>query len=139
MAVIDLAGFVADLKEMVRSPTLVLRTTKGGVAPRVNQQVQALVYSLNRQLQEAYIAANLEYVRLILHGGSGTFLGRHFSVLGLDGAERLLRELPRGPRLDRIRAFVTVARLALAPGRYSFQFLPVLDGTFTDSGSLRCR
>jgi len=107
-------GFVSDLKEMVRSPTLVLRTTKGGVAPRVNQQVQALVYSLNRQLQEAYIAANLEYVRLILHGGNGSFLGRDFHVLGLDGTERLLQELPRGPRLDRIRAFVTVARLALA-------------------------
>ena len=107
-------GFVADLKQMVRSPTLVLRTTKGGVAPRVNQQVQALVYSLNRQLQEAYIAATLEYVRLILHGGDGSFLGRDFRVLGLDGTERLLRELPRGPRLDRIRAFVTVARLALA-------------------------
>ncbi len=107
-------GFVSDLKEMVRSPTLVLRTTKGGVAPRVNQQVQALVYSLNRQLQEAYIAANLEYVRLILHGGNGSFLGREFHVLGLDGTERLLHELPRGPRLDRIRAFVTVARLALA-------------------------
>lgn len=107
-------GFVDDLKQMVKSPTLVLRTTKGGVAPRVNQQVQALVYSLNRQLQEAYIAANLEYVRLILHGGSGTFLGRHFTVLGLDGAEQLLRELPRGPRLDQIRRFVTVARLALA-------------------------
>ncbi|MDQ5821973.1 MAG: hypothetical protein M3540_11085, partial [Actinomycetota bacterium] len=107
-------GFVDDLKQMVKSPTLILRTTKGGVAPRVNQQVQALVYSLNRQLQEAYIAVNLEYVRLILHGGRGTFLGRDFSVLGLDGTERQLRELPRGPRLDRIRRFVEVARLALA-------------------------
>jgi ABC-2 type transport system permease protein len=107
-------GFVADLKQMVRSPTLILRTTKGGVAPRVNQQVQALVYSLNRQLQDAYIEANLEYVRLILHGGSGTFLGRDFHVLGLDGTQRQLEELPRGPRLDRIRQFVSVARLALA-------------------------
>ena len=107
-------GFVDDLKQMVKSPTLILRTTKGGVAPRVNQQVQALVYSLNRQLQDAYIAVNLEYVRLILHGGSGTFLGRDFTVLGLDGTERQLRELPRGPRLDRIRRFVEVARLALA-------------------------
>ena len=53
-------------------------------------------------------------MRLILHGGDGSFLGRDFRVLGLDGTERLLRELPRGPRLDRIRAFVTVARLALA-------------------------
>ena len=30
-------------------------TTKGGLAPRVEQQVQALVYQLNRQLQQAYI------------------------------------------------------------------------------------
>ncbi len=32
-----------------------------------------------------------------------------------------------------------VLRLTLAPGRYSFRFLPVLGGTFTDSGSARCR
>jgi hypothetical protein len=32
-----------------------------------------------------------------------------------------------------------VLQLTLAPGRYSFQFLPVLDGRFTDSGSFRCR
>jgi hypothetical protein len=32
-----------------------------------------------------------------------------------------------------------VLRLTLAPGRYSFRFLPVLSGTFTDSGSFRCR
>ncbi|MDQ5822506.1 MAG: metallophosphoesterase [Actinomycetota bacterium] len=32
-----------------------------------------------------------------------------------------------------------VLRLTLAPGRYSFRFLPVLGGTFTDRGSVRCR
>lgn len=32
-----------------------------------------------------------------------------------------------------------VLRLTLAPGRYSFRFLPVLGGTFTDSGTVRCR
>jgi len=31
-----------------------------------------------------------------------------------------------------------VLRLTLSPGRYSFRFLPVLGGTFTDSGSFRC-
>ena len=31
-----------------------------------------------------------------------------------------------------------VLRLTLAPGKYSFRFLPVLGGTFTDSGSFRC-
>ena len=54
---------------MVRSPELRLETTRGGLAPRVTQQVQALVYSLNQELQEAYIDANLDYVQLILEGG----------------------------------------------------------------------
>src|SRR5205823_4708825 len=62
-------GFVADLEGMVRSPRLVLQTTQGGITPRVTQQVQALVYSLNHELQTAYIATNLRYVQLILHGG----------------------------------------------------------------------
>jgi ABC-type multidrug transport system permease subunit len=107
-------GFVADIQAMVRSPRLILQTTHGGITPRVTQQVQALVYALNRELQRAYIAANLRYVRLLLHGGPGTFLGRKFEVLGLDRTDRLLQELPHGKRLDRIRGFVDDARLALA-------------------------
>ena len=107
-------GFVADLEAMVRSPRLVLQTTRGGITPRVTQQVQALVYSLNRELQRAYIETNLGYVDLIQHGGQGTFLGRDFDVLGLDRTERLLRQLPRSERVDRIRDFVGDARLALA-------------------------
>jgi ABC-2 type transport system permease protein len=106
-------GFVSELKGMARSPELRLETTKGGLAPRVTQQVQALVYQLNRELQDAYIDANLEYVRLILEGGQGNFGGRSFDVLGLDGTRELLRELPAGPRLDSIREFVDTAELAL--------------------------
>jgi ABC-type Na+ efflux pump permease subunit len=106
-------GFIASLREMVRSPRLVLETTRGGLAPRVTQQVQALVYTLNRELQQAYIATNLEYIRIILEGGRGRFGGREFELLGLEGTERVLDELPRGPRLDRIREFVRVAELAL--------------------------
>ena len=106
-------GFVADLKTGVRSPTLLLETTVGGISPRVHQQVQALVYALNRTLQVAFIQQDLTYVELLVHGGSGVVLGRRFHVIGLDGTERILRELPRGPRLDRIRDFVHDARLAL--------------------------
>ena len=106
-------GFIADLRGMTRSPKLLLETTRGGLAPRVTQQVQALVYALNQQLQAAYIAANLDYIKLIREGGSGTFLGREFQLLGLRGTARVLDELPPGPRLDRIREFVRVAELAL--------------------------
>ena len=106
-------GFVADLKTTVRPPTLVLQTTRGGVSPRVTQQVQALVYSLNRLLQRALIQENLRYVSLIVRGGSGSLLGRQFTVIGLDGAERLLRGLPPGPRRTELEDFVHDARLAL--------------------------
>jgi ABC-type multidrug transport system permease subunit len=106
-------GFIADIQRMVESPKLLLETTRGGLAPRVTQQMQALVFELNRTLQERYIEANLRYVDLILNGGEGSFLGQEFDVLGLQGAERLLEDLPRGPRLDQIREFVRTAELAL--------------------------
>jgi hypothetical protein len=106
-------GFVSELRAMIRSPTLRLETTRGGLAPRVTQQVQALVFQLNQELQDAYIDANLEYVRLILDGGEGSFGGQTFDVLGLRETARLLEELPPGPRLDAIREFVQTAELAL--------------------------
>jgi len=107
-------GFVGDLRSMVRSPRLELETTRGGVSIRVTQQVQALVYALNRQLQDAYIEANLEYTRLLLEGGTAEFLGREVEVLGIRRAEGLLAELPPGPRLDALREFLGTARSALA-------------------------
>ncbi len=106
-------GFVGDLRSMARSPRLELKTTTGGLSIRVTQQVQALVYQLNRQLQDAYIEANVGYIDLLRHGGTGTFLGRRFEVLGLDATARLLEGLPRGPRLDQIRDFVHTAGIAL--------------------------
>ena len=107
-------GFIADLQGMVRSPRLFLRTTKGGVTPRVTQQVQALVYQLNRQLQSAFIDANLEYVDLILHGGTGTFAGRRFELLGLERTQRMLEEdFAPSEELAEIKNFVGVAHLAL--------------------------
>ena len=107
-------GFVSDLVGMVRSPVLTVELAPGGLRPRLEQQVQALVYSLNRQLQRAYVGTNIQYVRLILHGGTGSFLGRKFQLLGLDGSQRVLSKLPPDPRVDQLRDFVGDARLALA-------------------------
>lgn len=106
-------GFVGDLRSLARSPRLELETTSGGISIRVTQQVQALVYQLNRQLSEAYVESNLEYIDLLLRGGEGTFLGERFDVLGLAGAGELLDELPPGPRLDRLREFIDTAEAAL--------------------------
>ena len=106
-------GFIADLQTTVRQPSLVLQTGTGGVAPRVRQQMQALVFQLNGKLQRAFIAANLRYVTLILHGGDGSFLGTNFHVLGLDRTQRLLSGMEPSQRALAIRNFVRVARLAL--------------------------
>ena len=107
-------GFLGNLATMSKSPSLVLRTGSGGLAPRVTQQMQSLVYQLNQKLQAGYIAANLEFVRLILHGGPGTFVGQHFDLLGLDGTAKELAKLPPSKRVAVIQHFVSVARVGLA-------------------------
>jgi ABC-type Na+ efflux pump permease subunit len=107
-------GFIATLKGMVQSPRLEVELSRGTISSRVDQQVQALVYSLNRQLQRAYIGNNLRYVTLILYGGNGTFLGRPFNVLGLARAERVLSRMPRSRDVNQLQDFIHDARLALA-------------------------
>ena len=107
-------GFIASLKGMVKSPQLELQLSKGTLSSRVEQQVQALVYSLNRQLQRAYIEKNLRYVTLILHGGDGSFLGQPIDVLGIEKAEKVLAGMPQTPKVQRLRGFLHDARLALA-------------------------
>ena len=107
-------GFVAELKGLVSSPHLTLATGTGGITPRVRQQMQALVYNLNRKLQSAFIQADLQYVNLLLNGGSGTVLGHKFSILGLAGTAEQLRQLPPSEQRAKIQDFVHDARLALA-------------------------
>ena len=106
-------GFIASLKGMVQSPQLELQLSRGTISSRVEQQVQALVYSLNRQLQRAYIGNNLKYVTLILNGGDGSFLGRQFNVLGLARAQALLGRMPQTRSVRQLDDFIHDARLAL--------------------------
>ncbi len=120
-AIVVPRGFVSRLQSLVRQPTLVLRITRGGLAGRVERQTEALVYNLNRNLQDAYIDANLEYVDLLRSGGRGEFLGNEFDIVGLAGAERILAELRRGREdpgeqreIAELEAFVDEAEVALA-------------------------
>jgi hypothetical protein len=107
-------GFVYELKGLIASPHLKLATGTGGITPRVRQQMQALVYNLNLHLQKAFIQADIRYVQLLQHGGNGKVLGRSFSIIGLDGAARLLAKLPPSPEKAQIADFIHDARLALA-------------------------
>jgi ABC-type multidrug transport system permease subunit len=106
-------GFLADLRSGLHSPSLVYQTTRGGISSRVTQQVQALVYALNRELQHAYVRTDLGYVRLIVHGGRATFAGKTYDVLGLDRMDKLLQQLPKSPQRDRIGEFTRIAGVAL--------------------------
>jgi ABC-2 type transport system permease protein len=121
-------GFASKLRGMVESPRLVLKTARGGLSGRVEQQTQALVYALNRRLQGAYIKANLAYVKLIVEGGQGSFLGNEFDIVGLDRAAEILDEIQRtsdDPRIvERARELVTFvreARLALGASDQSLR------------------
>jgi hypothetical protein len=120
-AIVVPRGFVSRLQSLVRQPTLVLRITRGGLAGRVERQTEALVYNLNRNLQDAYIEANLEYVELLRRGGRGEFLGNEFDIVGLEGAERILASLRSGRddpaeqrEIAELQSFVDEAELALA-------------------------
>ena len=109
-----------DRRAARRSPRLRRPTSAGWCAahgsssrrPRADsrsgspQQVQALVYQLNRELSDAYVEANLRYIDLLLEGGEGKFLGQRVRRARARGRRDLLDELPPGPRLDRIREFV---------------------------------
>jgi len=106
-------GFLADLRSGLTTPSLLYDTTRGGISTRVTQQMQALVYSLNRRLQQAFVGADLRYVRLILHGGTANFAGRTYDVLGLDRMHALLERLPRSPARDRVASFARIAGVAL--------------------------
>ena len=103
-------GFLDELGTTTSSPQLILRTTSGGLSQRVTEQMQSLVYQLNRKLQSGFIAANLREVNLLEHGGTfGTY-----RVLGLDKMDATLASLPQNERVAQLRRFVQIARLALA-------------------------
>ena len=113
-------GFASRLRGMIQSPQLELKTARGGISTRVEQQTQALVYQLNQRLQDAYIKANLQYVNLIVKGGKGSFLGNEFDVVGLRRAASMLDEILRttkdptvAARAQELSTFVRQAQLAL--------------------------
>jgi ABC-type transport system involved in cytochrome c biogenesis permease component len=114
-------GFASKLRGLVESPTLVLKTGRGGLAGRAELEMQALVYRLNQLLQKGYIDANLGYVNLLLEGGKGEFVGNEFDIIGLEKAGVLLEELKARTadpgareRIQELQVFVRETKLAVA-------------------------
>jgi hypothetical protein len=90
----DFADRLATMRE---SPKITLLTTRSSLSNRVVEKVRSLVYSLNLELQRAYITANLAAVDLLLEGGSGAIGQTQFTLLGLENAEKRLAALTRSP------------------------------------------
>jgi ABC-2 type transport system permease protein len=87
--------FTVRLRGLRESPKLVLRTSTGALGSRVTEKMRALVYGVNLELQQAFIDANLGYVKLLQRGGSGRVGSSKLTVLGLRRAEKELDALAR--------------------------------------------
>lgn len=85
--------FTVELRRLNESPRMILRTSRGVVGTRVVEKMRALTYGINLKLQEAYIDANLGYVRLLKQGGTGTLGETEVTVMGLEQARRELERL----------------------------------------------
>jgi ABC-type multidrug transport system permease subunit len=84
----------------------------------VDDTISSVVAAQNRRLSRALIKENLQYLQLLLKGGTVNVLGNEFTVLGLQRIEQITRaakrELPRGSpvrrQLDQVIRFNTLAQ-----------------------------
>ena len=102
--------FSIRLRRLRESPRLVLRTTAGALGTRVVEKMRALVYSVNLTLQQAFIDANLGYVRLLRRGGTGRIGRSTLTVIGLERAQRELEALARSDDPDVAEPAAELAR-----------------------------
>lgn len=119
-AIVVPRGFASRLRGMVQTPTLILETSGGSLAGEIERRMEALVYNLNRLLQDTYIEANLDYINLLLEGGKGSFLGNEFDIIGLAKAGEALAEIERkttdpaiAAEVRELQVFVREAALAI--------------------------
>src|SRR5664280_3070607 len=129
-------GFIAQLKSVVSSPTVEFETSQGGISSRVTQQMQALIYNLNRKLQDAYVKDAIGYISVIRNGGKADFLGSDYKVLGIKKARALLAAEKNNPQAARVVRFLDTANGALRASEVSARAVaqPIRLATATRSG-----
>src|SRR5664280_515052 len=129
-------GFINDLKSVSVSPQVEFETSQGGISSRVTQQMQALIYSLNRKLQEAYLKDAIGYISIIRSGGTASFLGSDYKVLGIAKARSLLAAEKNNPQAAKVVRFLDTANGALRASEVSARAVaqPIRLSTATRSG-----
>jgi ABC-type multidrug transport system permease subunit len=83
-----------------------------------NDTITSLVAEANKRVSREFTAVSLNYLNLVLKGGTLNLLGQEFDVLGLDNVERITRaaraKLPAGSRdrrdLGKVVRFTQLAR-----------------------------
>jgi ABC-type multidrug transport system permease subunit len=129
-------GFIAQLKSVVSSPQVEFKTSQGGISSRVIQQMQALIYNLNRKLQDAYVKDAIGYISVIRNGGKADFLGSNYKVLGIKKARALLAGEKNNPDAAKIVRFLDTAEGALRASEVSAKAVaqPIKLATETRNG-----
>jgi hypothetical protein len=129
-------GFINDLKSVTNSPQVEFETSQGGISSRVNQQMQALVYNLNRKLQDAYLKDAIGYISVIRNGGTASFFGSGFKVMGIKKARALLAADKKNPDAAKIVRFLDTAEAALRASEVSARAVaqPIKLATATRNG-----
>ena len=129
-------GFIAQLKSVVSSPQVEFETSQGGISSRVIQQMQALIYNLNRKLQYAYVKDAIGYISVIRNGGKADFLGSNYKVLGIKKARALLAGEKNNPDAAKIVRFLDTAEGALRASEVSAKAVaqPIKLATETRNG-----
>ena len=119
-AVIVPADAVQKLDSQLESPELeVLVNEEDPVRARlVDDAIEAAIADANRRVSRALTRTTIEYLNLLVDGGSVSVLGREFTVLGLrrigEAVAAARDRLPRGSRerraLDQVLVFNRLAR-----------------------------
>jgi len=107
----------------------------------VENTIKARVQDANAALAKKFTQVAADYIRLLSTGGSFSFLGQTFNVLGLQRTEQILRgldsKLPRNSELAQVTRFAHLARqnLGLANSVLSAVGTPIrVDTTIVKGG-----
>jgi ABC-2 type transport system permease protein len=111
---------VTKLQSTVQQPTVeVIVNEEDPLKARlVNDTIDSALADANRRVSQALTRTNIEYLNLILSGGSVDILGRSFNVLGLKKigtiVEQARKQIPRGSptraQLDEVIRFNDLAQ-----------------------------
>jgi ABC-type transport system involved in multi-copper enzyme maturation permease subunit len=119
-ALIIPADTVSKLESTVAQPTVDVIVNEEDPLKRrlVDDTISSVLADANRRVSQALTQTTIDYLNVVLAGGTIQILGRTFNVLGLEGTgreiEQVRKEIPSGSKearqLDQVLRFNRLAR-----------------------------